>query len=171
MEHPAPSEYARYYQNYIDLVPNGNILQIFEKQNDQLCEFLAQVDEEKANYRYAKGKWSIKEVIVHLIDLELVFMYRALRFSRKDSTNLPGFEQDDFIKNCDLSHLSLSELVAQFYHMRKASCALFSSFSEDMWANIGTANGEPASVRAIAHIMVGHVIHHMKVIHTKYLGQ
>ncbi len=169
MERPAPKEYAKYYQSYIELVPSGNILEIFEKQNAQFCEFLAQVNEDKANYCYAKGKWSIKEVIAHLIDVELVFMYRALRFSRKDSTNLPGFEQDDYIKNSDLSHLTLSELVEQFYHMRKASCALFKSFSQKMWSNNGTANGEPASVNAIAHIMIGHVIHHMKVIHSKYL--
>jgi len=169
MERPAPKEYAKYYQGYVGLVPNGNILQIFEKQNDQFCEFLAQVDEKKANYRYAKGKWSIKEVIAHLIDVELVFMYRALRFSRKDTAKLPGFEQDDYIKNSDQSHLTLSELVEQFYHMRKASFALFSSFSDDMWLREGSANGDQASVRAIAHIMVGHVIHHMKVIHTKYL--
>ncbi len=169
MERPAPKEYAKYYKGYIDLVPKGNILQILEKQNAQFCEFMAQVKEEKANYRYAKNKWSIKEVIAHLIDVELVFMYRALRFSRKDSTNLPGFEQDDYIKNSDLSNLTLSELVEQFYYMRKASRAMFSSFPEKMWKNSGTANDQPASVRAIAHIMVGHVIHHMKVIHQKYL--
>ena len=131
MERPAPKEYAKYYKGYIDLVPKGDILQIFEKQNDQFCEFLAQVNEQKANHRYAKGKWSIKEVIAHIIDVELVFMYRALRFSRKDKTNLPGFEQDDYIKNSDQSHLTLSELVEQFYHMRKASHALFVSFTED----------------------------------------
>ncbi|KAA3610380.1 MAG: DinB family protein [Calditrichaeota bacterium] len=170
MERPASTEYAKYYQGYIDLVPNGDILQILEKQNDQFCEFLAQVDEEKANYRYAEGKWSIKQVIAHLIDVELVFMYRALRISRKDSTPIPGFEQDDYIKNSDQSHLTLSELVEQFYHMRKASIALLRSFSPDMWQNIGTANGFPASVRAIAHVMIGHVIHHMKVIHSKYLS-
>ncbi len=169
MKRPAATEYADYYQSYIDLVPKGDILKIFEKQNDQFCAFLAQVNEEKAGFRYAKGKWSIKEVIAHLIDVELVFMYRALRFSRNDSTELPGFKQNDYIKNSDQSHLTLSELVEQFYHMRKASHALLSSFSKDMWSKQGKANGHPASVRAIAHIMVGHVIHHMQVIHTKYL--
>jgi len=169
MGRPQEKEYPEYFKRYIDLVPKGDIVQIFAKQNDQFCEFLAQVTEEKADFRYAKGKWNIKEIITHLIDVELIFMYRSLRFSRNDNTNLHGFDHDHFIKYSKQSHLTLSELVEQFYHMRKASHALISSFTSGMWKNSGTANGQKASVNALAYFMIGHVIHHMKVIHQKYL--
>jgi len=169
MKHPAKNEYAPYYQKYVSLIPNGNILEVMEKQNEQFCEFLAQFDEERANHRYAKGKWSIKEVIAHLIDVELVFMYRALRFSRNDKASLHGFEQDEFIANGDFSNLTMSELVEQFYHMRKAAIPMFSSFTDKMWSRKGTASDSSFTVRAIAYIMVGHVIHHMRVIHQKYM--
>ena len=169
MERPAESEYAPYYKKYVSLISKGNILQVMEKQNEQFCEFLAQFDEERANYRYAKGKWSIKEVIAHLIDVELVFLYRALRFSRNDKASLHGFEQDEFIANGDFSKLTLSELVEQFYHMRKATIPMFSAFTDEMWSRKGTASNNSFTVRAIAYIMAGHVIHHMRVIHQKYM--
>jgi len=168
MERPSENEYAPFYQKYVSLIPNGNILEVMEKQNEQFCEFLAQFDEERADYRYAKDKWSIKEVIAHLIDVELVFMYRAFRFSRNDKASLHGFDQDEFISNGDFSKLTLSELVEQFYHMRKAAIPMFSSFTKKMWIRKGTASDNSFSVRAIAYIMVGHVIHHMRVIHQKY---
>ena len=169
MERPAENEYAPYYQKYVSLIPNGNILQMMEKQNEQFCEFLAQFDEERANYSYEDGKWTLKEVIGHLIDVELVFMYRALRFSRNDKESLHGFEQDDFIANSDFSKLTLSELVEQFYHMRKAAIPMFNSFTDEMCNRKGKASDSSFSVKAIAYIMVGHVIHHMKIIHSKYL--
>lgn len=169
MKRPAENEYAPYYQKYVSLIPNGNILQMMEKQNEQFCEFLAQFDEERANYRYEEGKWTLKEVIGHLVDVELVFMYRALRFSRNDKEKLHGFEQDDFIANSDFSKLTLSELVEQFYHMRKAAIPMFSSFTDEMCTRTGTASDCSFSVRAIAYIMVGHVIHHMRIIHSKYM--
>ena len=170
MEHPAENEYPAFYQKYVSLIPNGNILQMMEKQNEQFCEFLATVSEDKANYSYEKGKWSVKEVIGHLIDVELAFLYRAWRFSRNDKAKLHGFEQDDFIANSDFSKLTLSELVEQFYHMRKAAIPMFSSFTDEMWSRKGTANGGSFTVKSIAYIMVGHVIHHMKMIHSKYLN-
>ena len=170
MERPSQKEYAAYYNGYISLVPNGNLLQILEKQNEQFCEFLAQVDEHKADFRYAKNKWSIKEVIGHIIDVELVFLYRALRISRKDKTNIPGFDQDNYVTNSTFSDVSLSDLVEQFYNLRKTSIAILSSFSDKMWKQKGKANSQTVSVRALGYIMAGHVIHHMKVIHTKYLN-
>ena len=169
MERPAKNEYASYYQKYVSLIPNGDILKLMEKQNEQFCEFLAQINEEKANYRYAKDKWSIKEVIGHLIDVELVFMYRALRFSRNDKVALHGFDQDAFIANGDFSKLTLSDLVEQFYHIRKAAIPMFSAFTDKMWGRKGKVDKNSFTVRAIAYIMVGHVIHHMRVIHQKYM--
>jgi len=169
MDRPTEKEYAAYFGKYIDLVPKGNVIKIMEKQNEQFCEFLAQVSEKKADYRYADGKWSIREVIGHMIDAELVFLYRALRFSRNDSTKLAGFEQDDFIAHSNYSQQSLTDLIEQFYLLRKTSVSFFKSLSKAMWSNKGTASGNQGTVRAIAFIMAGHVIHHMQIINKKYL--
>ena len=169
MKRPAKEEYAAYYKGYIDSVPQGDLLEIMDKQNTQFCEFFAHVNEEKAAYRYAKGKWTLKEVLGHIIDLELVFLYRAICISRKESQDLPGFEQEDYIKNSNYSKMTLNELVEQFYLVRKSSVAMFKSFSPKMWALSGIANNHRVSVRALAYIMTGHVIHHMKIINSKYL--
>ena len=170
MNRPAENEYLSYYNNYIKLVPQGNIVALMEKQNTQFCEYLAQVSEEKAGYRYAEGKWSLKEVIGHLIDVELIFLYRALRVSRNDQTLIPGFEQDDYVANGNYDEQDLSSLVEQFFHVRRSSVSLFKSFKDAMWTNTGNANGHTISTRAIAFIMVGHVIHHMQIIQKRYLS-
>ncbi|MCB0284213.1 MAG: DinB family protein [Calditrichaeota bacterium] len=169
MQRPAKKEYAAYYQGYIDAVPNGDLLVIMEKQNTQLCEFFAHVNEEKANYRYAEGKWTLKEVLGHVVDVELIFLNRALRISRGDKQNIPGFEQEDYVANSNFSNLTLDEIVEQFYLIRKSSVAIFKSLSEKMWGLSGVANNQKVTVRAIAYIMAGHVIHHMKIIAGKYL--
>lgn len=166
---PNSSEYAAYYERYVSLVPNGPILEILEKQNTQFCEFMAQVNEEKADFRYEKGKWSVKEVISHIIDVETTFFYRAFAISRNEQTNLPGFDHDAYVNKTDLSHISLSELIEQFFTIRKAALTLFSGFTQSMWAYEGQANTSPVSTRAVAWIMAGHVIHHMKIIHKHYL--
>ncbi len=169
MTRPAKNEYAEYYHKYIELVPKGNIIELLEKQGVQFCEFLAQVPEKKSTYRYANGKWNIKEVIAHMTDVETAFNYRAWRFSRKDKQELTGFEQDEFIKNSDFKKHTLSELVEQFYNVRMASISNFKMMNNNISKYKGVANGSSFSVRACAYIMVGHVIHHMKILHTKYL--
>ena len=170
MTRPAKKEFAKYYHKYVDLVPNGNIIEVLEKQSIQFCEFLAQVPEKKSEHRYAKGKWSIKEVIAHITDVETAFNYRAWRFSRKDKQELAGFEQNDFIKNSDFKKHTLSELVEQFYNVRIASISNFKMMDTKISKYKGLASGNPFSVRACAYIMAGHVIHHMKILHTKYLN-
>jgi len=168
---PQKGEYVSYYQSYIDLVPKGDLLKILDKQNDLFCAYFADVPENKADFKYEKGKWSIKEVIGHIIDTEMVFLYRLMRFSRKDSTDLPGFDQDKFIKNSNYKDQSLTTLVEQFYLQRKFAIHLLTSLTPAMWKLKGSANsGATMSVRASAYIMAGHVIHHMQIIQKRYLS-
>jgi hypothetical protein len=170
MKRPAEKEYIDFYHKYISLVPEGNILEILEKQKIQFCEFMAKVPESKAEFRYAPDKWSIKEVITHLSDNELIFNYRAFRISRGDKQKLAGYEQDDYIKNVNLKGISLTELVEQFFNFRSASISMFKTVTGKMWGYTGNANNATLSVRACAYIMVGHVIHHMKILHSRYLN-
>lgn len=169
MKRPAAGEYNKFYQNYIDLVPEGNILEIMEKQKDKFLEFLVNIPESKAKYRYEANKWTIKEVIAHLVDNEIIFNYRAFRISRGDKSKLAGYEQDDYIKNVNLSKFTLSDIVEQFFNMRTASISMFKTITGKMWDNKGIASGNTISVKACAYIMVGHVIHHMKILNSKYL--
>lgn len=170
MTRPSKNEYAEFYHKYVTLVPNGEIIDIMQKQSVQFCEFLAKVPEAKGEYRYAKGKWNIKEVIAHITDVEIAFNYRAWRFSHKDKQELAGFEQDDYIKNIDLKNYTLSDMVEQFYNVRIASISNFKLMNEKMWKNKGIASGNSVSVKGCAYIMAGHVMHHTKILHTKYLS-
>jgi len=167
---PQKGEYATYYQSYIDLVPKGDLIQILDKQNDLFCAYFANVPEDKADYRYEKGKWSIKEVVGHINDTEMVFLYRLMRFSRKDFTALPGFDQDNYIKASNYGGQALTTLVEQFYLQRKLAIHFLTSLSTAMWKRKGEANGEKMSVRAAAYIMAGHVIHHMQIIQKRYIA-
>ena len=170
MARPAKSEYAEFYHKYVTLVPDGDIIEVLEKQGVQFCEFLAKVPEAKAEYRYKKNKWSIKEVIAHIIDVEIAFNYRAWRFSHNDKQEVEGFDQDNYIKNLDLKKKTLSEVVEQFYNVRNASISNLKMMSPKSLKYKGIANGNSVSVRGCAYIMAGHVIHHMRILHTKYIS-
>jgi hypothetical protein len=170
MERPGKNEYHSFYDGYINLVPKGDLINILENQNVQFCEFMAKVNNERGNYKYDKDKWTLKEVIGHIVDTEMIFLSRALRISRDDKTELPGFDQNEYVKNSNFQELSLSGLVEQFYHVRKATTAILSNFSKEMWSKMGNANGSNVTVRAIGYIIAGHVIHHMKIINSKYLN-
>lgn len=166
---PTAQEYAPYYARYIDLVPAGDIIDILRRQMEDTVNLLSSLTEEQANHRYAPEKWSVKELIGHIIDSERVFAYRALRFARSDKTPLPGFEQDDYVKNGDFDNRQLSDLAKEYEHVRSASIYLLGQLSEDAWSRTGTANDVEVSVRAIAWILGGHEMHHKEVLRTKYL--
>ena len=169
IEKPKPDEYAPYFQNYIDSASEENIVKSLE---DQLCESVSYFDnlnESEFDYRYAPGKWSIKEVIVHVLDTERIFNYRALRFSRKDTTPLPGFEQDEYIKNTDWKYYPIKSIIEEYELVRKHSIVLFNNMTEEMLNQSGMANGMSLSVRAIPFIIAGHERHHLNVIKSKYL--
>jgi DinB superfamily len=166
---PDLTEYAPYYGKYINLVPEGDILTALGRQMDGTLALLRGIPESQADSRYAPGKWSIKEVIGHLIDAERIFGYRALRFARNDQTAIEGFEQDDYVKHGGFGEQSLSDLASEYEHVRRANIFLLRGLSSDAWDRRGRASDNEVSVRALAYIIAGHELHHMEIIRSKYL--
>jgi hypothetical protein len=169
LKKPEPAEYAAYYREYAELVPEGKVLEILEVQIKELEELLADFTEEQLLFRYAPGKWSVKEVIGHMTDTERVMGYRAMRIARGDQTPLPGFQEEEYVKNADFDRLSIQELLGHFSAVRQATIHLFKSFRPEDWLKRGTANGYRISVRALAYIIAGHALHHQKIIRERYL--
>ena len=160
----------KYYDSYIDLVRDKVILFTLDEQMNFTYAFLMTISEKKGDYAYADGKWTLKEVIGHLIDAERVFAYRAMRFARKDKTDLPGFEEDDYVKNANFASRSLADLAEELLMLRKSNMYLFNSFNEDTMKLTGTANGSEISVEALLFAIAGHQKHHLKVINDRYLN-
>ena len=166
---PARGEYADYYAGYIDLVPEGEIIEILTRQIGETADFLSSLGEEKGNHRYQPGKWSIKEVIGHVTDSERVFAYRALCFARGERAPQPGFDQDAYVAAADFNRRSLGDLAAEFSQARYANVTLFGGFDDDVWLRRGVANGVEFTVRSIPYIIAGHELHHIAVIRERYL--
>ncbi|MCZ6765314.1 MAG: DinB family protein [bacterium] len=166
---PAANEYHEYYGLYTKRVPDGDIMDIFERQKRETLELLSGVDEERGGFRYAEGKWSLREVVGHLNDIERVFCYRALIIARGDQTPQAGVEQDDFITASNYDQQSLSSVTEQFRVTREATISLFHTFDEEIGMRTGTASDRPFTVRSIAYIIAGHEIHHVGVLKERYL--
>ena len=165
---PLESEYAPDYHGYISQVSEDDILPVLRSQTDALDVLLGRVMPERETYRYAEGKWSIREMIGHLIDGERVFGYRAFCIARGESQNLPGFEQNDYILTAPYDRIELEDLLSEFRLVRLSNIAMFRTLDEEAWVRLGTANGNQVSVRAIAFIMAGHLRHHMGVLRERY---
>jgi hypothetical protein len=166
---PNSQEYAPYYGKYVSLVQSSDILAVIESELREFPNFLRLFSEEDANFRYEPGKWSIKEVLGHVIDAERIFAYRALRISRNDKTPIEGFEQDDYIRYGPFLHCRFADLIEEYGYVRNANLMLFRSLDEEAWGRRGTASGNEFTVRALAYIIAGHVLHHRNVIQQKYL--
>lgn len=167
---PSANEYHEYFKRYIDRIPpEGDLLQLLESDFRETEKFIQSLSDEQLNYRYAPGKWSIKEIINHLTDGERVFAYRAMRISRKDQTDLPGFDENLYVPNAKASTRTIASLLSEFSVVRRASIELFKNFDDEMLAQTGTANKNPVSVRALGFIIAGHELHHMNVIKERYL--
>ena len=166
---PEETEYLPYYGRYISLVPEGDILEALDKQLDETLAFLRAIPESQGSFRYAPDKWSIKELVGHVIDTERIFAYRALRFARKDETPLPGYEQDDYIRNASFDDYPLGELASEFEHVRRATLFLFKHLNDESWQRRGLANEAEVSVRALAYIIAGHELHHREILRNRYL--
>jgi hypothetical protein len=167
--YPEATEYAPYYGRYVSLVPEGDIVETLTRQLDSTLATLGGIDEEKAGYRYAPGKWSIKELVGHVIDGERIFAYRALRFARNDRTELPGFEQDDYIRHAGFDVCALGDIVQEFAFVRRANLLMFSRLDKEAWQRRGIASSAEVTVRALAFIMAGHERHHMEILRARYL--
>lgn len=167
---PGEDEFAPYYSGYIEHAKVPDILSALEDQCPEVIELFAGLPMALGDHRYAPGKWTIKEVLGHVIDSERVFAYRALSFARRERTPLPGFEQDDYVKVAGFGRRPMENLLAEFEHLRLSNLALFRSFDTEEWRAEGTANEVKFSVRALAYIIYGHAAHHLGVIQQRYLG-
>ena len=163
------NEYAPFYSGYVNLLGEINLLDALEASERDLLATIANLPEEKFLFRYAEGKWTIKELLCHMIDTERIFNYRALRFARKDTTDLPGFDENWYVDYCNANERSVSDLLQEFSEVRASTISLFKSFSDATLMQSGTANGHAMSVRALGFIISGHVWHHLGVIKERYL--
>jgi hypothetical protein len=171
MKRPEANEYPHFYKNYVDLVPSNDIIRELSKQVMDIQAVIAQIPEEMENFSYAEGKWTIKEIIGHIIDTERVLGYRAMRFARKDKTPLPGYDENKYVANSTFHRQTLYSLGHEFAIVREANLALFKVWDEEAMSQMGVANNLDVSVRAILFMIAGHATHHLNVIKTKYLKE
>jgi uncharacterized damage-inducible protein DinB len=167
---PQPDEYAPFYANYVNkATAQGNILETLERLKDSTRQFLFAVGEKKANFAYAEGKWTIKQLVSHMIDAERVFAYRVLCFSRGDENALPGFDENAYVKHADLSRRTLQDLADEFKALREANLFLFKSVNAEQLLYTGVASGSPVLVKALLYIIAGHELHHLNIIKNRYM--
>ncbi|HLR24324.1 MAG TPA: DinB family protein [Fodinibius sp.] len=165
---PKSTEYADYYEGYIELITEANVIQQLIQQGQQVYALIGQLDDQQADYRYAEEKWSVKEVIGHLIDTERIMAFRALCVARGEQQSLPGFDQDEYVRQAWFSKRSLQSLAAEYDAQRNANISLFSSFNTQQIGQAGTADGSDISVRALAYIIAGHERHHLRILEERY---
>ncbi len=166
---PLADEFDSYYERYVSLVADGDVLSSLKNQTAETLDLLNKISAEKADFRYAPEKWSVKELVGHIIDTERIFAYRALRIARGDKTPIEGYEQDDYIKNAEFGKCSLADLAEEFSFIRRANFLMFQSLSETAWHRRGTANGKEITVRALAYTIAGHEIYHCNILKERYL--
>lgn len=165
-----PDEYGQFYANYLAQVSDEyNLVEELEISVHRLVKFVREIPMDKFDYRYAEGKWTIKDILLHLIDAERIFAYRALRFARNDKTELPGFEENSYVDEANANKRSIQDLLTELLVVRQASLSLFKSFSEEQLLRKGIASNHPISVRALGFIIVGHQNHHQRVFEERYL--
>lgn len=162
--------YPVYFTQYIEKVDANTVKEALEKYSDDLISFFNNIPDEKHLYKYAEEKWTVKEVLQHIIDTERIFGYRALRISRKDQTPLPGFSEKDYIAAApETNNRTWSSLVEEFSAVRTSTNLLLLSFNEQQFSYTGVSNGNPVSVNALGYIVFGHIIHHINIIKERYL--
>lgn len=163
-------EIGDFYWGYINLIPDdAELTDTLQKNTAEMIKFLKSVPDNKWRYSYTEGKWSILEMVQHLIDTDRIFQYRALAFARNERQSLPGFDHDVYVLNSDANQRSPADLVSEFKAVRESGLYLFRSFSDDMLSRKGTMNDITATARAIGFIMAGHALHHKDIISKRYL--
>ncbi|GGW63135.1 DinB family protein [Winogradskyella epiphytica] len=165
-----PTEYDFYYQIYIEKgYSKSSIVEGLLLNLDKMMSFYSSIPYEKHNYAYAMGKWTIKDILLHTIDTERIFAYRALRIARRDKTPMVGFEQDNYVSNGFANNRTMEDLLDEYQSMRHSTITLFQGFSSSALLEIGEASGCPFSVRALGYMIVGHENHHIQIIEERYL--
>lgn len=167
---PQTSEYNSYYGRYTDLATEDDIVAALDAQSHETATVLGGLSEEQASHRYEPGKWSVKQLVGHVIDAERIFAYRALAIARGETTALPGFEQDPYVANAGSDARSIADLAEELATVRRANVIMFRALSEEAWKRVGTASDNPISVRALAYILLGHERHHLRILRERYLG-
>ena len=165
---PLATEYPAYFGHYVGLVPETDILNVLVKQADAAVELLASLDDEAALHRYAPGKWSIKEVMGHLIDTERLFVYRAMSFARGDATDLPGMDEDAWVDGADFDRVPLIDLLMEFRTVREGTVRFFDNLDDASYTRQGTANGLTFGVNSTPWLIAGHERHHLGVLRERY---
>ena len=169
MQKPTPEEHAPYFSLYIDKVPDIDIIDALGMQIDSFSKLLTGITEEKSQHRYAPGKWSIKELTVHILDTERIMAYRALCISRNEKNSLPGYDHDEYVREIDYSKITMKGLLEEFIVLRKSNILMLKNFTEEMCSRKGLANQKPITVRALAYVIYGHAQHHLNILKEKYL--
>jgi uncharacterized damage-inducible protein DinB len=171
LERPLVGEYPEYYQPYVNLipVPEYDLLSILKENLERTITLFEGISEEDAHFRYAENKWSIKEVLGHMTDTERIMSYRLLRIGRGDQTPLAGFNENDYVDSSQINRLPIKNVLDDFVATRKATITLIQNMPEETWDKKGVANSMEITTRAIAYIIVGHAIHHLKIINERYL--
>jgi len=170
IERPGTGEFAPFFAGYVALVPETDIIAVLQDQAAQIRRAALTFPPEREPFRYAAGKWSVREVFGHIGDAERVFGYRAFCISRGEEANLPGFDEQQYVAYSSFEGCSLADLVEEFARLRESNLVVLHRLDEAAWRRSGSANGAPASVRALAFIMAGHVRHHLGVLRTRYAG-
>ncbi|MFT8322056.1 MAG: DinB family protein [Bacillus sp. (in: firmicutes)] len=165
---PKKEEYPVYYENYINLVKEGCVMDQLVKQMDETASLFLNITDAQADYRYAEGKWSVKEVIGHITETERVMQYRALRIARGDQTSLAGYDDEEYVKEAIFSARSMEDLIEEYKAVRLSTIALLKGLPEGTPARIGYANNGEVSANAIAYIIAGHELHHLKILKERY---
>lgn len=165
---PSPEEYAEYYGTYVRLVPPGDVVAHLRQQGAATVALLGRVEEARSAFRYAPGKWSIKQLLGHIVDGERLFAYRALSIARGDPAELPGMDQDVWMAGVDFDAREFASLIDEYRHVRAATVGLFDSFDDTVGARRGRASGNAVTVRALVHIVAGHELHHLGVLRERY---
>ncbi len=167
---PETNEYAAYYEKYVSLVPHdADVVETMTRQLEDTLALLGGVSEDRAGFRYEPGKWSIREVVGHIIDGERIFAYRALAIARGERQPLPGMEQDEYMSHANFDARTLADLLDEFAHVRRGNVLMFRALDSEAWARRGVASDNEVTVRALASVIAGHELHHVRIIREKYL--
>jgi hypothetical protein len=167
---PRPGEYSEYFAGYVAKAqPCSDPVRKLAEQLGEVWALLSPMDEKTQLHRYAPGKWSVKEMVGHIIDTERIFGYRALRIGRGDETPLPGFEEKPYVVAAEVERCDWGTLLEEFSHVRRSNCLMLVRMPGHAWTRTGTASGNTISMRAMVHVMIGHVAHHMDILRERYL--
>lgn len=168
---PLPSDYPEYYHRYVDAVTGEDVLDVLADQVDELLKMFDGMDEARTLYRYADGKWSVREVLGHLLDSERIFGMRALCIARGEQQSLPGFDEVLYVTSALFDERPLESILDEWQALRIANVIMFQSFDDDAWSRQGTANNKSTTVSALAWIIAGHHQHHLNILHERYFAQ